>query len=152
MRSVPGLLCIFGCDGRLLRLFSPLSSLPAENTEDPGCWTHADGWRDAQCCPCRSSPRGEPRPGPRAERFFSSTCSSHVTWPASQISLIVPHLGPASADTSRKPVCAGCGLPCSLIGASSPPRCTGPCLHGDCFSWREIGDDPNKRKKENFTE
>lgn len=31
-------------DSLLLKLFS---SVPAENVEDPGCWTHADGRHDA---------------------------------------------------------------------------------------------------------
>lgn len=53
-KDVPDLsLSVFGCDSQLLRL---LSSVPAENVEDPGCGAHADGWHDAWYCPsCGSS-------------------------------------------------------------------------------------------------
>lgn len=43
-----------------------------------------------------------------------------VTWPGGQISVIVPHLGPASANTSCKAVYASCGPHAASLG---PPSC-----------------------------
>lgn len=150
-RILPGMsLSVSWCDGQLLKL--PFS-VPAENVEDPGCGVHADGWRGAWCCPCRSSPRGEIRLGSRAQRGVSlvSSCrlaSPHIARFLS--SSLIWLLHQPNKHTLR--VCVrflAMGAPAASLGPPPCQGCAGPCPYEDHVpSRRGTAKGEKTRKKE----